>query len=109
MEKSFKRKVIKKVFCLLVISMLVVCDLSTAIIAKADEEKNEYIITFKKNEDIYTVTAYDKKAEFIDKQEKILRLELTDSEVNDIRKNKNINSVESNMVIQGLEDRKSVV
>ena len=35
--------------------MLVVCDLSTAIIAKADEEKNEYIITFKKNEDIYTV------------------------------------------------------
>ncbi len=105
MEKSFKRKVIKKVFCLLVISMLVVCDLSTAIIAKADEEKNEYIITFKKNEDIYTVTAYDKKAEFIDKQEKILRLELTDSEVNDIRKNKNINSVESNIVIQGLDKK----
>lgn len=105
MEKSFKRKVINKVFCLLVISMLVVCDLSIAILVKADEVKNEYIITFKKSEDIYTVRAYDKKAEFIDKQEKIFRLELTDSEVNNIKKNKNINSVESNIVIQGSDKK----
>lgn len=43
--------------------MLLVCDLPTSILIKADEQKNEYIITFKKNENIYTMRAYDKKAE----------------------------------------------
>ncbi len=62
-KKSFKWITIKNLLCMLIISMLLVCDLPTSILIKADEQKNEYIITFKKNENIYTMRAYDKKAE----------------------------------------------